>query len=54
MGVDNLESEGCLFVSEGLVVGIVTKVVQSCRVSGVMVVMVVDSAKLGMSMGIMT
>lgn len=51
VGVENSESEGWISISEDLVVEIVTEVVQTFKVSGVMVV---DSIKVGMRMGIVT
>lgn len=54
VGVEKSKSEGWLSVSEGLIVGVVIEVVQTFKVSGVMVVMVVDLENVGMGMGIVT
>lgn len=54
VGMEKSESEGWLSVSEGLVVGIVTKMVHIFKVSGAIVVTMVDSANVEMGMGIVT
>lgn len=54
VGMEKSESEGCLYVSEGLVMGVVIEVVQGPKIYCEMVVMVVDSTKVGLGNGIMT
>lgn len=48
VGMENSESEGWLSVLEGLIMGVVTEVVHAFKVGGVTVVMIVDSATVGL------
>lgn len=54
VGVEKSKSEGWLYVSEGLVMGVVIEVVHAFKVGCAMVDVVVDSIKVGVGIRIVT